>query len=101
MSTDSPLVNGTTLNETVRAIIADVLMVAPTDVRPDAALIAELGAESLDFLDLVFRLEDALARKIPVNRWQDFLRQRLPAADLSRAITPSIVLEFAQREAGS
>jgi acyl carrier protein len=99
MSIDPPLVSDPQLAETVRALIADVLMVPLDAVQPNTALIAELGAESVDFLDLVFRIEDAVGRKIALNRWQEFVRQRLPGADLSRAITPTIILEFAQREA--
>jgi acyl carrier protein len=84
----------------VRAIVAEVLMVPPADVRPDSALVAELGAESIDFLDLIFRIEDVAGRKIPVSHWEAFVRQRLPGADLSRAITTAVVVEFAEREAG-
>ena len=50
---------------TVRACVADVLAIDPSKVTPDASLIADLGAESLDFLDLVFRLETEYGVKIP------------------------------------
>jgi acyl carrier protein len=50
---------------TVRACVADVLAIDPAKVTPDASLIADLGAESLDFLDLVFRLETEYGVKIP------------------------------------
>ena len=50
---------------TVRACVADVLAIDPTKVTPDASLITDLGAESLDFLDLVFRLETEYGVKIP------------------------------------
>jgi acyl carrier protein len=50
---------------TVRACVADVLAIDPGKVTPDASLIADLGAESLDFLDLVFRLETEYGVKIP------------------------------------
>ena len=98
MSADSSLVGGD-LSETVKEIIAHVLMVNPAEVRPDRALIAELGAESIDFLDLIFRIETALGRKIPLSHWEDFVAERLPGADLSRAITPAIMVEFARRHA--
>jgi len=45
--------------------VADVLAIDPAKVTPDASLIADLGAESLDFLDLVFRLETEYGVKIP------------------------------------
>ena len=83
-----------------RAIIAQVLMVPEADVRPESALVADLGAESIDFLDLVFRIEDVVRRKIPVSRWEAFVRERLPGADLSRAITTAVVVEFAGGKGG-
>lgn len=42
----------------VRTLIADTLRISPEDVRMDAVLGEELGAESLDLIELEFRLED-------------------------------------------
>jgi acyl carrier protein len=50
---------------TVRACVADVLAIDAAKVTPNSSLIADLGAESLDFLDLVFRLETEYGVKIP------------------------------------
>ncbi len=41
----------------VRTIIADVLVIDEEEVSLNSRLIADLGAESIDFLDLVFQLE--------------------------------------------
>jgi len=49
----------------VRGAVAEVLAIDPGKVVPNASLIDDLGAESLDFLDLVFRLEQDYAVKIP------------------------------------
>lgn len=49
----------------VREIIADVLVIDEGDVKLDSRLIADLGAESIDFLDLVFQLEKEYSIKIP------------------------------------
>ena len=64
---DDPAVVERDLDAAVRAIIAHVVMVDIGDVQPDRALVAELGAESIDFLDLVFRIEDVVGRKIPLT----------------------------------
>ena len=53
------------LHNKVRSAVADVLAIDPGKVVPNASLIDDLGAESLDFLDLVFRLEQDYAVKIP------------------------------------
>lgn len=49
----------------VLASVADVLALEPGKITPAASLIDDLGAESLDFLDLVFRLETDFKVKIP------------------------------------
>ena len=50
---------------TIAKTIADALGCDLDEVKPDASLIDDLGAESIDFLDLVFRLERAFKVKIP------------------------------------
>jgi acyl carrier protein len=49
----------------VAATIADALGCEADQVKPTASLINDLGAESIDFLDVVFRLERAFKVKIP------------------------------------
>jgi len=98
MPSDPSLVGGNELQALVRGVIADVLMVAPEAVTPDSRLVADLGAESIDFLDLIFRIEEALQMKIPPDRWSEFVSERLPDRNLATAITTDIVVEFAERE---
>ncbi|MBA2711711.1 MAG: acyl carrier protein [Tatlockia sp.] len=49
----------------VREIIADVLVIEEEEVSLKSRLISDLGAESIDFLDLVFQLEKEFSIKIP------------------------------------
>lgn len=49
----------------VSEIIADVLVIEQADVSLNSSLIMDLGAESIDFLDLVFQLEKEFKIKIP------------------------------------
>ena len=98
MSHDSRVVERDDLEDAVRNLIADVLMVSPDIVHPESALIRDLGAESIDFVDLVFRIEDVVGRKIKASRWEAFIAERLPRENLSCAITMAIVMEFAERE---
>ena len=49
----------------IREIIADVLVIDEDEVSLNSRLIADLGAESIDFLDLVFQLEKEFSIKIP------------------------------------
>lgn len=51
--------------EKVQATLVDALGVDEEDVTRDATLQGDLGAESIDFLDIVFRLERNFGIKIP------------------------------------
>lgn len=49
----------------VRTTLVEALSVDDDEVTEDATLTGDLGAESIDFLDIVFRLEKAFNIKIP------------------------------------
>jgi acyl carrier protein len=49
----------------IRTALVDALGVDEEEVTPDATLVGDLGAESIDFLDIVFRLEKAFDIKVP------------------------------------
>ncbi|MEM6394671.1 MAG: acyl carrier protein [Planctomycetota bacterium] len=89
--------------EKVQEVLEDALGVDADEVTPEATLVGDLGAESIDFLDIVFRLEKAFEIKIdqselfPENVLNDpqyvqdgkvtdngmeELRKRLPHVDL-------------------
>ncbi len=51
--------------EKVRQTLVDALSVEEDEVAENATLTGDLGAESIDFLDIVFRLEKAFNIKIP------------------------------------
>lgn len=89
----------------VKDVLMDALVVDDEEVTPDAVLTRDLGAESIDFLDIVFKIEQAFDIKIeqgelfPDNVTQDpefvqdgkvtdkglaTLKERLPHADFSK-----------------
>jgi acyl carrier protein len=49
----------------VSATLVEALNVDEDDIKPTATLQGDLGAESIDFLDIVFRLEREFGIKIP------------------------------------
>ena len=51
--------------EKVRETLVEALSVEEDEVTEEATLTGDLGAESIDFLDIVFRLEKAFSIKIP------------------------------------
>ena len=91
--------------EKVKETLVEALGVDDEEVTPQATLTGDLGAESIDFLDIVFRLEKAFNIKIPrgelfpdnILNNPEFvqngkltptglaqLKQRMPHADLSQ-----------------
>ena len=102
--------------EKVRDALVDALGVDDEEVTPDATLVGDLGAESIDFLDIVFRLEKSFDIKIPRGELfpEDILtntdyvadgkinpeglvelKKRMPFADLSKFEENPLVQEFA------
>ena len=51
--------------EKVKEALVDALSVDDDEVTPEAKISADLGAESIDYLDITFRLEKAFDIKIP------------------------------------
>src|SRR2546430_1581015 len=85
--------------------LVEALNVDEAEVKPESTLQGDLGAESIDFLDIVFRLEREFGIKIPrgelfpesifqgdpelvqngkvTAKGMDELRSKMPFADLS------------------
>lgn len=68
----------------VREIIADVLVIDEGEIALTSRLITDLGAESIDFLDLVFQLEKAFDIKIPRGQLEKNARGHLTEEDFEK-----------------
>ncbi|HEX7328174.1 MAG TPA: phosphopantetheine-binding protein [Casimicrobiaceae bacterium] len=68
----------------VAETMADALGCDVGDIKPDVSLIEGLDAESIDFLDMVFRLERAFKIKIPRGKIVENARGDLPDADFEQ-----------------
>ena len=68
----------------VQEILADALACKPEKVKLDASLIDDLGAESIDFLDIVFRLERAFKVKIPRGKIVEEARGQLSESEFEK-----------------
>ena len=82
------MMNNEPTQEEIKAIfprvaetIADALGCDLDQVKPDSSLIADLGAESIDFLDIVFRLERSFKVKIPRGKIVEDARGELSEAE--------------------
>ena len=66
---------------TVAETMADALGCEVEDIKPNVSLIEGLDAESIDFLDMVFRLERAFKIKIPRGKIVENARGTLSEAE--------------------
>jgi acyl carrier protein len=53
------------ISEKVKTIICEQLMVDPDDVNPDSSFVEDLGADSLDTVELIMEFEDEFSIEIP------------------------------------
>ena len=65
----------------VAQIVSDALGCDLEEVKPQSSLIEDLDAESIDFLDLLFRLEKGFGVKIPRGKIVEDARGPLPEAE--------------------
>ena len=73
------------IGERTRAIVADALGRADSDVKLTSILMSDLGAESLDFLDIVFRLEREFSIQITRGEMERAARGDLTADEFAPA----------------
>ena len=75
----------------VREIIADVLVIDEESISLHSRLIVDLGAESIDFLDLVFQLEKEFGIKIPRGQLEKNARGHLAEDEFEKGgvLTPN------------
>lgn len=99
----------------VQEVLEAALGVEDDEVTPDATLVGDLGAESIDFLDIVFKLEESFEIEIPRSELfpEDILtnaeyvedgrvtdqgvvelKKRMPFADLSKFDANPVVQDF-------
>jgi acyl carrier protein len=79
--------------------VAESLGIDPADVAPDAGLILDLGADSLDLLDLVFRLEEAFGIQIERGQIEARIKEAMGSEpyEVDGVLTPK-ALELLRRE---
>jgi acyl carrier protein len=81
----------------VTTVLVDALGVDESEIRPDAVIRDDLGAESIDFLDIQFRLEKAFGIKIPKG---DMFPENLESDERfvqNGKVTPAGIAELKKR----
>ena len=68
-------------------ILQDALRIEPVKITPEARVFVELGAESLDLLDIRFRVEEAFGFKTKEEELIRSLGGGLGAAEIQEKLT--------------
>jgi acyl carrier protein len=63
--------------EKLKPLIVEILGVAPERIRMESVLVADLGAESIDLLDLSFQIEARFGVTIEANEMEREAKKRL------------------------
>jgi acyl carrier protein len=69
----------------VAEMVADAIGCEVEKVKPHSSLIEDLGAESIDFVDIVFRLQRLFKVKIPRGKIVEEARGSLSEAEFEKA----------------
>lgn len=82
----------------VKEVILESLELDDKSFSLSTSVMDELGAESLDFLDIVFRLEKKYRVKIERGRMEKQLRERFPEMQIKQntEVTPELAAELKQ-----
>ena len=71
------------LHEAVQEAVVGALGVSEDEASPDATLMDDLGAESIDLLDILFRIERSTGVKIQASDLGDYIQGGIPDDEFS------------------
>lgn len=64
--------------EQLKPLLVEVLGVRPEEIHPRSELVTHLGAESIDLLDLTFRIEETFTVRIEANELEREAVKQMP-----------------------
>jgi acyl carrier protein len=80
------------LEDRIKKIIVDQLNVNEEQVTPEASFVDDLGADSLDLVELIMSLEDEFKEEVGGE---------IPEADSEKLLTVGNVINYIKGKAGS
>jgi len=84
--------------ERLRPLIAEVTGVPPHEIALESVLMTDLGAESIDLLDLSFLIEEQFGITIEANEFESRARARIPGGVFEKdgCLTEEALTELAR-----
>jgi acyl carrier protein len=86
------------IDRTFRAILVDALGVDDDKIVPEASLVYDLGAESIDFLDIGFRVQQTFGVEIPSKAIQAKVFSWRNLGELRRILEQRYALQVSPEE---
>jgi acyl carrier protein len=71
------------VDSAVKEAVVEALALDDDEVTPDSTLMDDLGAESIDLLDILFRVEKATGVKIEASDLGDYIQGGIPDDEFS------------------
>jgi acyl carrier protein len=71
------------VDEAVREAVVEALALDDDEVTPESTLMEDLGAESIDLLDILFRIEKGTGVKIEASDLGDYIQGGIPDDEFS------------------
>ena len=78
----------------IQDIIVQALRIDPSKVEPDARFFIELEAESIDVLDIRFRIEEAFGFKISDDEVISHIGEDLTAEEIEEKFTVESLIDY-------
>jgi acyl carrier protein len=71
------------VDSAVKEAVVEALALDDDEVTPDSTLMDDLGAESIDLLDILFRIEKSTGVKIEASDLGDYMQGGIPDEEFS------------------
>lgn len=84
MSTGEAMTVRADVLATVQKCVAESLAIPPSDITPGSRLIDDLGADSLDFVDIVFMLDHELDIRVKESEFNFITRLDFSSAEVMK-----------------
>ena len=78
----------------IQDIIVKALRIDPSKIEPDARFLIDLGAESIDVLDIRFRIEQAFGFKISDDDVLRHIGEDLTAEEIEEKFTVESLVDY-------
>lgn len=79
---------------TIQDIIVQALRIDPLKIEPEARFFIDLGAESIDVLDIRFRIEQAFGFKISDDEVTRLIGEDLTAEEIEEQFTVESLVDY-------